>query len=407
MIDDRGVGSASLTLEDTSEEAFRRNLPQGLVSVLERRYLASLRLTDWDLSFPESVGNRPVIQPLTRLSKPRHSHAFLELLPYALSACGSGDHALIFLIDGIEPAKRLWLGGRRLIGTAAGSTEDYLNRAESAFRTAVPGLALGEPKGMDHEECPDLVRFLQTAPKFSLLTGLPSRRKVSVPVNSQTLDHVINATFQHRYVMIAVAEPVSALWMDASIDACRELRSETHTYLRRTLQQSRQENASVGSSVETGGDSWMRMLPAGLHGLAAFLGLGSFVQPAILAGLFSRPATEQSSRQTGTSRTATVELLNTNAQACEQLLDRHLERLQSARASGWWRVAVYLASENDTAQASIVGSLRSMVNGDNTYLDPVRIVDLPQETVRAAALNTQILSLRPKHSLSGHPLGPG
>src|ERR1700733_3928819 len=225
MIDDRGVGSASLTLEDTSEEAFRRNLPQGLVSVLERRYLASLRLTDWDLSFPESVGNRPVIQPLTRLSKPRHSHAFLELLPYALSACGSGDHALIFLIDGIEPAKRLWLGGRRLIGTAAGSTEDYLNRAESAFRTAVPGLALGEPKGMDHEECPDLVRFLQTAPKFSLLTGLPSRRKVSVPVNSQTLDHVINATFQHRYVMIAVAEPVSALWMDASIDACRELRS--------------------------------------------------------------------------------------------------------------------------------------------------------------------------------------
>src|SRR5262249_41560977 len=163
-------------------------------------------------------------------------------------------------------------------------------------------------------------------------------------------------------------EPLDPFTVDQTLDAVRRLKGEIHAYIRRTV--SRTKGGSEGrthTEIET---SWKDNLPYYLYGLAMFSQLAGVVAPfaapvlgvvaqlanqggapmattlqaaalgvANVTGRESQHKSHQLSQGENWSEQGGIELLDANAEACQLLLQTHIDRLQSARSGGWWRTA--------------------------------------------------------------------
>lgn len=409
-----------------TEVQFTQGLPQALVSVLERRYLSNFRPVDWTIQPRPGDNACPVLREVTGLGRPREPGIFSRAMPHVLTACHDPGHSLVVILHGSGSRHRLYVGGRRIIGAGARSTEDYLASQESAFRSHLNGLEFGPLASLSHRELPDLASFLRDAPATRVVTGIPSRRAQDPSSSFQSLDRLVAAVGDQPYALMVVAEPLEAQMIDDAIDVCRRLKSEVHAYVRRTVQrvQGGSKSESRTETEETLRQSrWMQDLPIGLSSLAAFaslvaLPLGVSVRPVvealnttlIAANLLGRrDSTGKSSQiQEGTnwSESGGVDLLDAHAEACEQMVQKYTDRLLVARSGGCWRTAVYLVAESDAAVHALAGGLRGLGGGDASALDPLRVLAPPDHWMRSGVERGQILEMRPSSGNQGHPLGP-
>jgi DNA helicase HerA-like ATPase len=417
------AGSArALTSAEREAIQFTEALPAMMVSLLERRYLTQLQPADWQISPQEGDTARPLLSEITALGRPGAPDEWAQAMPQVLTACHDLGHAVVMTLHGDGTRHRLYLGARRLTGMGARSTEDYLQGQQSALKAYISGLCMSEPRRLDAGELGDLHAFLNTAPVLSVVTGIPSERTGIGALGWQSLDRLTRAVGNQRYVLQVVAEPVAPQRIDAAIDACRRLKSELHSYKSRSINRSKGGSAGESHSeqlptVSTALPdalllvglfcSFAGMAPAG----AAIHALSNMASPlsqlATTARL--RSAQEQAAKQfnTGTnwSEGATLELLDANAEACELMLQAHIERLQTGRSEGWWQMASYIAAESDAAMHSVGGALRSLCSGSVTTQDPIRMLTLPTPLLRDAVRDGHLLHLLPLGSTQGHPLG--
>jgi DNA helicase HerA-like ATPase len=422
------TGVQTLTEQDFHALQFTETLPLTLVSLMERRYLSHFNAAGWTIQPKDGDNARPLFREVVGLGRPHEDEEWALAMPHVLTACHDPGHALVMALHGQGDRHRLYLGGRRIIGAGARSTEDYLSGQESAFKSHLSGLRMGPTLRLDGTEMPELAEFLQTAPVMAAVTGIPSRRKGPNPLQFQSLDRLVNAVGEQRYALLIVAEPLEPWVIDETLDACRHLKSEVHAYIRRTINRSKGTTHSESRQVETNKD-WRRDMPYYLYGISIFCnlagvfsGFGPAAVQGILRGLgplsssvqsMGMMANMESLRQNmetvsdGDSFTESggTELLNANAEACEDLLQQHIERLQAARSSGWWRTAVYVAAESEAAANSVSGALRSLCGGESTALDPIRTLAVPEHLLRTAVEQGQILTMRPAGGEQGHPLG--
>jgi DNA helicase HerA-like ATPase len=415
-----------------NELQFSEALPLTLVSLLERRYLLNFRADSWQISSREGDHARPLLREVVGIGRPQQPGQWARVMPNVLAACHDPGHSLLMLLHGSGDRHRLYLGCRRTIGMGARSTEDHLLSQEGAFKAHFAGLRLGPIAKLDTEELPELASLLQTAPALAAMTGIPSRRGVPQLLESQSLDHFVKAIGDQRYVLMVIAEPLEPGIIDNTLDACRRLKGEVHAYIRRTISRSKGGSESKSRSEDTKTDDWTSQLPYLLYGLAAFshLALGPWgaVAQGVAGGLQSagmlsfyrgneqsRKNSQQITTGQNWSESGGVELLDANAEFCEQLLQRHIDRLQSAKSGGWWRTAIYVAAESDSTLHSVTGAFRSLCNGDATFLDPIRTVALPEFQIRESIECGRILHLIPspldqlraadQRQPQGHPLG--
>ena len=406
---------------------FTEGLPQALVSVLERRYLSHFRAADWKIQPRPGDNARPLLREVTGLGRPEEPGIFSRAMPHVLTACHDPGHSLVVVLHGSGGRHRLYVGGRRIIGTGARSTEDYLSMQESAFRSHLNGLEFGPLASLTQQELPDLASFLRDAPATRVVTGIPSRRAEDRSSSFQSLDRLVAAVGDQPYALMLVAEPLEAQLIDDAIDVCRRLKSEVHAYVRRTVQRaeggSKSESRSETEETQRKGH-WTGDLPVCMASLAAFsslvaapLGinlardsLSGLNQASTAAILFGRRDSTGTSKQfqdgTNWSESGGVDLLDAYAEACEQMLQKYTDRLILARSGGCWRVAVYLVAESDTAVHAVAGGLRGLGGGDASALDPLRILAPPDHCVRSGLEFGQILEMRPSAGTQGHPLGP-
>ncbi|MGH8200918.1 MAG: ATP-binding protein [Steroidobacteraceae bacterium] len=424
------VAAATVVVAEPSpslaaEVQFTEGLPLALVSVLERRYLSHFRAADWRVEASADDNARPLLREITALGRPQEPGIFARAMPHVLTACHDPGHSLLMVLHGSGGRHRLYVGGRRIIGAGARSTEDYLSLQESAFRSHVSGLAFGPLCRLDQQEVPELATFLRDAPAIRIVTGIPSRRAHDPSSSLQSLDRLVAAVGDQAYVLMVVAEPLDATLIDEAIDVCRRLKSEVHAYVRRTVQRV-QGGSKSESRTET--EETQRKnplvddLPVCLSSLAAFasfvaLPLGLNAAPLVAAlnttmtaaTLFGRrDSTGKSSQaQEGTnwSESGGVDLLDAHAEACEQMIQRYTDRLVLARSGGCWRTVVYLIANSDAAIHAVAGGLRSFGSGDSSALDPLRVLALPDHWVRGAIQSGQILQMQPSSGAQGHPLG--
>ncbi len=404
-------------------------LPLMLVSLLERRYLTELEAHRWQLEAAPNDEARPLLREVTAMARPEHAEAWARAMPHVLTACHEPGHTLMMVLHGTGTRHRLYLGARRVPGAGARSTTDYLAAQASAFRAYFSGLSLGAVARLDDDGLPELASLLQTAPALAAITGIPSGRGAGrgaggLPVPLQSLDRLVRAVGDHRYALVVAAEPLPPLAVDGALDRCRRLRSEVHTYTRTSVVRSAGHTEGAGRTERPPSTTgWKAQAPTILVGLAvipsiigAFTGapaVGSLAQFLMSMGFFSNQQLTKrlmdDARQISTgeswSESSTVELLNTNAEACEHLLTQHIDRLQHGRSGGWWRMAVYVAAESEAGVRSVAAALRSLASGDASALDPIRPLFLPPHMLREAAERGQILGLRPREGEQGHPLG--
>lgn len=400
-------------------------VPELLVSLLERRYLSQFRPGMWRIGTAAEDGARPILRQIVTIGRERPGADWASVIPSMLTATHELGQAAVMTLHGDGERHHIHLGGRRIGRRAQGSTEDFLDGQSSLLQAYLPGLRLAEPARLDGEELSGLSEFLRCAPSMAVVTGVPSPRPGTASVDGSALrniDRLVQAAGARRYALMVLAEPLTAPELDTTIDRCRTLKSEIHALVRRTVSRSRTEGESDARTnpEQSSGKSDMA-LPGALYGLAMFCslagvatGMGPLIQmatPAMLAGGIARTTNQVKKGSTTTSttssraETATAEFLDATAEACEVLLQRHIDRLEAARGSGWWRTSVFVAAENDATLSAVTGALRGMASGAGSGLDPVRVVRPPAHLIRTAITRGVPLRLSPMGGQIGHPLG--
>ncbi|MFM9965326.1 MAG: ATP-binding protein [Planctomycetaceae bacterium] len=425
MPDDRSLSpSHSSNIVSTPAlpaRSFAEGLPFALVSALERRYLTHFDASQWTLSGPSDEA-QPLLQQVLALGRPRQSGEWARAMPHVLTACHEPGHSLVMVLHGTGAEHRMYLGGRRVVGAAARSTNDFLQAQAGAFKAYFTGLELAPPRALHGTEMPELSRLLSTGQAVGTVTGIPSGRGGRMALDMQSLDRVVRAVGSQRFALMVIAEPQDHDVIDITLDACRRLRTEIHAFIRRTQCHSQGGSESQSrSSEQHGRDGWAKDLPEVLFGISVFLqvlGIGAMpfraasqaVQSvALFANMRMAKSTKGSSQQVSETNTwsdgDSIEFLDANAEACDRLLQRHIDRLQAARSGGWWQTAVYIVGENDAALYNVASALRSTCAGDATELDPLRLIELPPHLLRPAIQRGQVLSMRTATGSLDHPLG--
>jgi DNA helicase HerA-like ATPase len=397
-------------------------LPALMISFLERRYLSGRLPAQWDLEVPDDDGIRPLLREITAVPRPDPADG-AGPMPYVLSASHTLGQAVVCCVYGDGRGHRFFMGGRRLPGGQAGSTQDFLDGQAAVLRAQLPGVEYGSVSRLDGTGLPELTGFLSTAPALAAVTGIPAPRDGTAAARAfQGIDRLATAAGTQRYALLIAAEPLPARDLDATLDRLRELKSEIHALVRRTVSRSEAETATRSESRGGPGGPGVSPLPAVLTGVAAFCSVAGLVipgagvlaplaSPALYTGsmlrMQSMPHTETTATTTGQTRTASGswEQLDAAAEACERLLDEHIRRLEAARSGGWWRTSVYVAAESASALAAVTSALRAIGSGAATALDPIRVLNAPPWLLRPALLRGQPVELRPTGSLAGRPGG--
>lgn len=409
-----------ITLEQATD--LGAGLPDLLIPLLERRYLDDFQWDQWQLGTAEDDGSRPQLREVLGMARTRPGDEWSRAMPYVLTAIHGQGHAVVMTLFGDASRHRIFVGGRRMTAGARSATENFLDGQAGVLRAHVPGLKLGPAARLDDPAMSELSGFLREAPVTAVVTGVPSARTIPDWGLFQNIDRVAAAAGGHRYALVVSAEPLSAATVDRTIDRCRTLRSEIHTLVRRTVQQSRTESRSeTTTDTNTVGTQGIA-LPAALAGLTAFCGMigklstpstvglarvARIVEPSLMVVRQSLQSnqTVQSTVGDALGRSESAEVLDAGAEACETLLQRHIARLQAARGGGWWRTSVFLIAESEAAEQAVAAAVRGIASGEASALDPIRVVQVPSHLVRAAATRGTPITLLPSASAVGHPLG--
>jgi DNA helicase HerA-like ATPase len=383
------------------------SLPLAMVSLLERRHLDSLRPDAWNFAL-EDTRQHPVLQRL--LSLPR-GEVPADVLAQALSAGVDPGHATVLVLDAAPGATSLHLGLRRTPSHALWSTADALSAQAAAFMASVPGTSFALPASLSEAQLPDLCSFLDRAPCLAAVTGSANVRP---PAGRSALERLIHAAGPGRFALTLVAQSQPAALIDAMLDAIRRFRSEVHVLTRRSVVTGKSESRGVSVNNPDQDKIEIDKLPLILFAISVVAQLGTGAGPAsplaslsqplaLLATLANQRAVshlrmtgEQHSSSRSTSQSWQVEQLDATAQACEQILTRYEDRLVSGRSQGWWRMAAYIAAEDEATLRRVCGAMQAMAIGGGPVSEPIRFTSAQRGIVRDAARRAEFIRIRPR-----------
>lgn len=278
----------------------------------------------------------------------------------ALASLNSWNETTVFLLQRREGETNIYIG-TELPGTT-GTLDEKKQRAyartESALMNCMPGITI---ERVDEKENDTIEEALEKQKSTGAITGIPSFRKESKYGELQTLDAL---AFGIRdadrrdsdFSIMVIAEPIPDTEVSGIIDTFQQLGSDIHTDVRR----SKNTNGSAGESRTSG--------------LGAILGTLSFIDPtgistiaALFAGQMQRNTSLNISISEGT------EIVNKIAEYAEKLTDKHASRLRNGRNLGFWNVGVYVTGSTAANVGTVLGMLRSIYSGDESYIEPIRI----------------------------------
>ena len=227
------------------------------------------------------------------------------------------------------------------------------------------------------------------------ITGIPSFRKDTQSKFTQTLDQLAFGIRTERneeadFSLIVVAEPMTDDETSDIINRYQKIGGDIHSEV--TAQVSDSENKSEDESKGTnyslsfGLGQILTTAASALGGpILTVASTGATLAAATLFGT-EIGATRSYSTKKGVSvgRSVAKNYLNKFAQFTEKLTDMHCERLRRGRNLGFWNVGTYVMGYRDEDVTTVLGILRSVYSGDETYIEPIRLHLLHQkEAIKA------------------------
>lgn len=328
--------------------------------MLERSYLEDLsQRTSFEVSDrPEKKSLAWVrIERLPIHPSDDDQYDLLSRWQAVLSSLHCWDEKLIFLLQRREGATQIYLGMQ------AAETNKSLARLETALLNSMPGITA---ERLNFDQSMDLVENITECPYCGALTGIPSFRKDSQFRELQTLDSLAFGIRDEMgrdadFSLLVIAQPISDSGITDIISKIQELGTSIHRDVHKSFTENRSVNKTKGGSV----------------GLQSLIGALAQIQPLTrgmyLLGAAGAGIDGNTSQQIGYSINESTDFLNKFAEYTEKLTDIHCERLRRGRNQGFWNVGVYALSCNEHNVGTLLGQLRSVYSGDESYIEPIRI----------------------------------
>ncbi len=288
------------------------------------------------------------------------------------------------------------------IGLQGNSLEGGIGLLRSALINCMPGIE-AEPidnlKAESFDErakgTMELSGILDSYSVGGAVTGIPSFRKETQSKFSQTLDQLAFGIRTERneeadFSLIVVAKPMSDEETSEIINRYQKIGGDIHSEV--SLQVSDNESKTDGETTTTSaklnfGIGQILETAANVIGgpILTVATKGATYAAATLLGTSVGVDRGYTSNQSVTvGRTIAKNYLNKFAQFTEKLTDMHCERLRKGRNLGFWNVGTYVMGYRDEDVTTVLGMLRSVYSGDETYIEPIRLHLLHQpEAIKA------------------------
>ena len=363
------------------EEAYKKQHPEAelpdsffrdlMDDQLGRGYLNSMPpAKEWKVSDPGLTGdfkwlrfNRLPIQP-----GKEEENTLLESWQSVLSACHTMNLRVAFVLVRRKGSTEIYLGANSRDGKSSTAAEQL----RQCMAIHMPGAELQEPNREGFME--DL---LENYTRSGVVTGIPSLRSENSGVTLQTLDKLARGIHidgqEKTYAMVLIADPASDGEIVELQQTFLNLKSEIHQYVGHSTQEgiSEFENVHTGANV---GVSVMEALAMGCLvtgnpvGAVGFYLLSKSLQGAASAGVNIGKGKGYSS-----SSSVTREYRDFIAKYCEDLIDRNVTRLEQGRNLGFWQTGIYVLTEDNATTDSLLGILRSVYSGKDSFVEPIRV----------------------------------
>lgn len=288
------------------------------------------------------------------------------------------------------------------IGLQGNSLEGGIGLLRSALINCMPGIE-AEPidnlKETSFDErakgTMELSGVLDSYSVGGAVTGIPSFRKETQSKFAQTLDQLAFGIRTERneeadFSLIIVAKPMSDEETAEIINRYQKIGGDIHSEVSAQVSDSefKSEGESKGTSfgLNFGLGQILNTAASALGGpIMTVASAGATLAAATLWGTsIGANRSYSSSQSVSVGRTVAKNYLNKFAQFTEKLTDMHCERLRKGRNLGFWNVGTYVMGYRDEDVTTVLGMLRSIYSGDETYIEPIRLHLLHQpEAIKA------------------------
>jgi len=341
--------------------------------VLERGYLNELSSRECFLDFADQPGEQNKCITWLRVNRlPIHpnemkEYDILSRWQGVLATLHTWGHRLLYLLQRKNGETGLYLGTASLSRDI--SSAQAIEQLREAATGSMPGIDLLPLT--DKEDIATLCGNLIEYSSIGAVTGIPSLKKDTQFGMLQTLDQLAfgirdSKGLESDFSLMIVADPLNDITIAETIYKFRELGSEVHLGVRRSLNESETLSQQKGSNFAAG--AAVGNIVGALIGTCIGLGpiLGSV--GANVGSVFNMN-TGQSAQN---SQSVTTEYLDKFAEYAEKVTDIHCERLQKGRNLGFWNTGIYVLGKSQRDINTIMGILRSIYSGDITYVEPIR-----------------------------------
>ena len=288
-----------------------------------------------------------------------------------LATLHTWGHRLIFLLQRKSGETSLALGTVSLSHDA--TSMEALEQFKEAASSGMPGIELRPI--LDKTEKTAFGAALMEYNALGTVTGIPSLRRDSQFGILQTLDQLAFGVrdlngMEQDYALMVVAEPIEDVEISKTISNYRKLGSEIHLEVSRSvnevdvLSEAKQASAGIGSV---------------LAGIGSALGTSFPIVAALLGGV-GGALSKSITKTVGTNKGVTTEYLDKFAQYAELVTEKHCDRLNRGRNLGFWNTGIYVLGKAEKDINTVMGMLRAIYSGDESYVEPIRTSILQSES---------------------------
>lgn len=344
--------------------------------VLERSYLNTLSSREHFLS--SSYSDKRITW-LRILRLPIHpdnmeNYDLLSRWQGVLSVLHTWGYRLIFLLQRVNGETNIYIGTSSPYQGI--SSVDAIEQIKEAASANMPGIGLDPIK--DLTSITKIQKKLLSHSIVGAVTGIPSLRENSDNSILQTLDNLAFGIrdmegMEKDYSMVIIADPVNDTTIADTISKIRTLSSNIHTKVSRNVSESesRSENKTEGAMVGTIIGLLTTALMEGVTngtadsaGVMAGMNFGNSLAGSL--GLMKQVSLNF-------TKNVTTEYLDKFAKYAEELTEKHIERLKKGRNLGFWNVGIYVLGNSKKDVTTVLGMLRSVYSGKDSYVEPIRV----------------------------------
>lgn len=376
--------------------------------VMERSYLEeATKRQDFISASAPNTRNKPIswikVHRIPVHPSQSDSYDLLTKWQAVLSSLHAWQYKTIFLLQRRHGETSLYIGIR------SSSIDVGVGLLRSALINCMPGIEAEPIDDLNANDIDDrakgtleLSEILDSYSVGGAITGIPSFRKESQSKFAQTLDQLAFGIRTERdeeadFSLIVVADPITDNETCEIINRYQKIGSSIHSEVNAHVSDS--ETKSEGESKSTnfglnfGLGQILNTAASAIGGpILTVAGTGATLAAATLWGTsISTSRGYSSNKGVSVGRSVAKDYLNKFAQFTEKLTDIHCDRLRKGRNLGFWNVGTYVLGYRDQDVTTVLGILRSVYSGDETYIEPIRIHVLHQNEALKAIKNFNLI----------------